>query len=664
MAELAIGPREVDWATCTEVDGCYGVQLDDGGRCLAHTSSDARAAVLRRVTAGDPIDFAWGVPFSRELLAELLAAAPRDKAGRPVLREVDFNHAVFEDADFYGVTFGHAWFEKVQFSGDTSFSRMMVDDDVGFLGAIFHGNAQFLDAHLKEATFYKARFEDTAEFRGAVFEDGVMLSLAHFEDVAEFTGALFSGQATFSGAHFKGAASFSGASFGDAVFRDVCFGGEVSFDTVGVEGQAEFSRSRFERDLTVKASVGGDAWFDHVQVAGTAQFQIGAAGKLVLADATCARVRVLELRAATVDVENLYLTAGAGIVRLPDPTGWVLLDGATLPQPLTVMAVFGSPLSAQPPHGRRGPLPMVLGLRSVDASDVVLSDVDLGWCLFAGAKHLDQLRIEGLSRFADSPRGWQIGWGWPPVWRWSRRQVVFEERYWRAETSRGAKRSGWLNVDDQHIDAVKYQANRIKRLTGRAPGPESIAGLYRQLRKAQEDAKNEPGAADFYYGEMEMRRRSLSTPWAERFIVWLYWLVAGYALRAWRALATLLVALTVASGLLTLWGLPQSATHQASNNARPAVRMLTPAGSGQSIGQRVEVTLMEPDTRLPRTALRKRLDQSRWWQAVWISVNAAVFRSSEPSLTVVGKLTEMAMRVLGPLLLALTALSVRNRIKR
>jgi DNA invertase Pin-like site-specific DNA recombinase len=30
--------------------------------------------------------------------------------------------------------------------------------------------------------------------------------------------------------------------------------------------------------------------------------------------------------------------------------------------------------------------------------------------------------------------------------------------------------------------------------------------IYRALRKAQEDKKNEPGAADFYYGEMEMRR--------------------------------------------------------------------------------------------------------------------------------------------------------------
>jgi hypothetical protein len=38
--------------------------------------------------------------------------------------------------------------------------------------------------------------------------------------------------------------------------------------------------------------------------------------------------------------------------------------------------------------------------------------------------------------------------------------------------------------------------------------PRQIAGLYRALRKGREDIKDEPGAADFYSGEMEMRRRA------------------------------------------------------------------------------------------------------------------------------------------------------------
>ncbi|MGW2620713.1 hypothetical protein [Streptomyces sp. NPDC001500] len=37
--------------------------------------------------------------------------------------------------------------------------------------------------------------------------------------------------------------------------------------------------------------------------------------------------------------------------------------------------------------------------------------------------------------------------------------------------------------------------------------PTQLAPVYRALRKAFEGRKNEPGAADFSYGEMEMRRR-------------------------------------------------------------------------------------------------------------------------------------------------------------
>jgi hypothetical protein len=35
-----------------------------------------------------------------------------------------------------------------------------------------------------------------------------------------------------------------------------------------------------------------------------------------------------------------------------------------------------------------------------------------------------------------------------------------------------------------------------------------VAAVYRDLRRSFEGRSNEPGAADFYYGEMEMRRRS------------------------------------------------------------------------------------------------------------------------------------------------------------
>src|SRR5881275_2727250 len=39
--------------------------------------------------------------------------------------------------------------------------------------------------------------------------------------------------------------------------------------------------------------------------------------------------------------------------------------------------------------------PRLVSLRGVDVGNLVVVDIDLSWCLFAGAHRLDQLRFEG-----------------------------------------------------------------------------------------------------------------------------------------------------------------------------------------------------------------------------------------------------------------------------
>jgi hypothetical protein len=117
-------------------------------------------------------------------------------------------------------------------------------------------------------------------------------------------------------------------------------------------------------------------------------------------------------------------------------------------------------------------------------------------------------------------------------WAGKHGQVIAEERDWRAGRSRpwGWQVPAWPGWLGDPVSALE---------------PGQIAGLYRALRKGREDAKDEPGAADFYYGEMEMRRRarpsgsSGSRGRAERGLLTAYRLVSGYGLRAWRALAWL-----------------------------------------------------------------------------------------------------------------------------
>jgi hypothetical protein len=147
--------------------------------------------------------------------------------------------------------------------------------------------------------------------------------------------------------------------------------------------------------------------------------------------------------------------------------------------------------------------------------------------------------------------------------------------------------------------------------------PDRLAVLYRSLRKAFEDDKNEAGAGDFYYGEMEARRHSAATPRAERWILAVYWLLSGHGQRAGRAIAAVFGLVAVVSVLLFTVGLPGPV-----------------AGWG-------------------------RLDQ-----AIRIALGAVVFRDAGQQLTSPGLWTVMIARFLGPVLLALGVLAVRARVKR
>lgn len=201
----------------------------------------------------------------------------------------------------------------------------------------------------------------------------------------------------------------------------------------------------------------------------------------------------------------------------------------------------------------------VESLSGADVSNLVLSETDLSTCLFVGAHRLEQLRIDGRVDFAK------------PAGRWrTRRQMLYEE--------------------------------------GRLPWVRT-APLYRALRKSLEDSKNEAGAGDFYYGEMECRRHSKASSVAERVILWFYWLLSGYGQRASRALIALVVVIAVVTGLLTVWG--------------------------QDFGLAT------------RTAL-----------------SAVVFRDDKTDLTAAGEWTVLVARVLGPVLLALAVLAIRARVKR
>ena len=170
--------------------------------------------------------------------------------------------------------------------------------------------------------------------------------------------------------------------------------------------------------------------------------------------------------------------------------------------------------------------PKLLSLQRANVAGFTLGNVDLADCRFAGVHNLDKLRLEADTIFGLSPA----------VAGWERRQVIAEESAWRAARARpGRWRTPRSFSPEEQLQVLS---------------PGAITVLYRALRKSREDAKDEPGAADFYYGEMEMRRHDrgkshANQGWSRglvsRGVLTAYWLVSGYGLRAWRALAALAV---------------------------------------------------------------------------------------------------------------------------
>jgi len=662
----------VDWQRCKD-GGCNGVRLPSGVRCWAHATETDLNSALKCLGEHGHVD-ARGVPITQQLLGRLLAAAPQDNHGHAILTDVKFDRATFQDnAEFSGTTFqGVARFDGATFQSDADFG-----------GATFQGTARFEHATFQENTnFSRATFQEAAEFGGtaiqedagfveATFQQNAAFHLAAFQHHAWFDGAIFQGAALFEGAAFKHNAAFRKAAFKQrADFAQLTFQGGASFDEATFQEDAWFMGTTFQKDAWFRrATFQRDALFDLATFQDAARFdratfqdaarfdratfqtvaqfdeaifqqarQLGPMlvhRQLTLDGAAFHERPKIEASALAVCCRRTRFLAG---VQLRVRWAQVVLDETDLAAPsiLTSTPAFQGlregrwtrAVERLQAVGVRAGQPRLISVRRADVGGLTVAGVDLRACRFAGAHHLDRLRIEE-SDFASSPRSW----------RWTARQTIAEEHHWRAaqlqpnghDTIPGAAtpitaaRAGWY-----------FRAHRPPAwLDVQPPTPAQVAALYRALRKGREENKDEPGAADFYYGEMEMRRHAKRTqaksevrrrhygPWAaattERAVLWLYWLISGYGLRAWRAMA----AFAVVIGLV---------------------------GVGFS-----QVGFHHPH---PSQAVS-------WLYALQATVSLeGKARQLSGQLTLPGELLRVGLRFTGPVLLGLALLSIRGRVKR
>jgi hypothetical protein len=237
---------------------------------------------------------------------------------------------------------------------------------------------------------------------------------------------------------------------------------------------------------------------------------------------------------------------------------------------------------------RRGTGPArVASLDGTRVERLTLRGLDLTDCAFSEARTLDAVVIGGRGQLALGRR--EVPWE-------AAREVLADELAWRA----AAKKD--LEPDDAFRE-------------GGGASALEIAGTYRALRRGREAARDRPGAADFYYGEMEMRRVSAQRH-PDRLVLWGYWLLSGYGLRASRAfLAYVLVVITLTAVLVT-------------------IGLRKPAGVFDVVAY------------------------------VLASTTALARPSVSLDLTTVGSYVQLVARLAGPALFALMVLAVRERLRR
>ncbi|MEU3609189.1 pentapeptide repeat-containing protein [Streptomyces sp. NPDC035033] len=593
--------------------GCRGRKVEPYTGCLAHLTDAELSTHLGTLSPGSALDHR-GTLLAGEVLERLLGALRDPATGRPHLGDARFEEAVFpDDAGFLGV----------RFSGDAAFHESAFSGRAAFDGAVFTGNALFDGAAFsRDALFGNAAFGRDATFRRASFSGDVTFRRAVFSGNTWFHGATFSGETWFRRAAFSGSAVFDEASFSrDCTFHRAAFARSATFRRAVFSARTDFHGAEFSDDVLF-----ADATFENALQVGPlvcrrtldlcrARFQGPVTIEAAASRLLCVRTRwdssaALRLRYAAVDLSDAVFEYPLSITARPVP---FTQDHAVVTEALAA---------------GRDPGVRVVSLRGVDAAHLVLHDVDLSGCLFTGTVHLDHLRLEGDCLLASTPSHWRRR-GLLPVPPTDRRTLA-EEHHWRA--SRG--RPGWTAAPNG-TEVV---------------GPAQLAPVYRQLRKSFEDSKNEPDAADFYYGEMEMRRHDRRRPRGERWLLTLYWAVSGYGLRASRALGWLMISMAATVLVLMLWGLPAQEP--------------SPVTSGRLTGHDITLNTDKPDPVNPGGPLASRLTSERWEKSMRIVVNSVVFRSSGQDLTTTGTYTEMASRLVEPVLLGLAALAVRGRVKR
>ncbi|WP_020106089.1 pentapeptide repeat-containing protein [Nocardia sp. 348MFTsu5.1] len=606
-------------------------------------------------------------------------------AGAVIVNALDLSATQLRTVNFYECEFPQQLrCDRATFTGSVRFTDSTLAES-NFADARFHRVVAFSGTTLNRNDFSGAAFDHDAYFSQTTFQSDAEFHSAHFAEGAWFAETQFDRGGFFGNCTFAANAVFAGANFTRIAHFDALFAGHSNFTDAKFNKDAIFGRSTFllEPDYT-GATFFADAHFDRCRFPAGCLFAETTFNTLNLSFATAQTLRIIRctiekslrtdsMICHTIDLSRSAISStgisvqlaarhvtaqytsfvGSNIIVLTcegvDFTGTDFGDHCLVEQgdPRQTMAADTDPLTQRDPNppttssevsqdDRAGKLVAleqermakqmerfeatlqwarhtladshthIQSLQQSDVSNLSVARVSLAKCRLTSAHGLDRLRVDNTTAFETSRDHLaRDAKSHVPAILWTRRTVIFEE---------GAVRRPRREHDpDEQVDE------------------HLVATAYRELRKSLEDAKDEPGAADFYYGEMEMRRRGSRRLSVERWLLTAYWLISGYGLRAWRTIVALVMMFGLAAWVLT-------GTDRATTAARP-----------------------------PRaTALREQLD---YWDALTFVIrDATVLLRPAGTATVtttgLGTAIDLIVRIATPVLFALAALAVRARVKR
>jgi uncharacterized protein YjbI with pentapeptide repeats len=459
---------------------------------------------------------------------------------------------------------------------------------MSFDGAVFAFKVRMQNVHYgRHVSWSGAIFEDGCEIRECKFDGGLSMSFTEFRRGPGYFQTCAIANLDARCCHTEQHVAFVACDIGGNVsargvqkdFRldDCTILKQCDLSQADTE-HLSISGSRFEGELIIS-----DANVNSFRASGTQLAAASVIGPLTTVAANMSNARFKCRVRLVVSGSNLNL-AGASF----DEGGRIECERARMD--LSGLVVAG-PLLVTGAHDAS-----VVSMQNSDCGHLALSSVDLSRCRFYGCHDLQKIILESTVSLSLAPGPFR-----------SKRRCIADELALRAARNR------WRAKDWAEALGTEESAAPAGRVAD-ALSPAQVASVYRSLRKSVEEQSDEPGACDYYYGEMEMRRIDRTkSPW-ERMLVWLYWVVSGYGLRGFRSLFWLLCALLSGSILMHAFGL--KGHHSWADSLVSAAQSMVP---GLTVSSRLANT---------------------------------------------GEAFEIVLRIVGPVLLGLAALALRNRVRR